>query len=558
MLGLVGNLFDVFLVLAQVEVVDELEEQLLVDGELDAHLLLKLIPVPVPHGVVSQLSDEWQEDEPLLDLVHDTNVGISSLVDLHVFQGLHELLDLVFHLERLGLEPLSVLEVLESVLALADVVPEILHVVDDELDTVDVLDGLVDHLGLAELGRVVSEIGDLLLKVSQLIEDTVELGLCLLGSTVVLEELSFLHVSSELGDRLLELLDVVGVTLALFSNVRGDLLASFLGDLLDIGPLLLQLGELLNLSVLRKFLGLEELEGLLELVNLESDHLLLPVALLDVLLHLKKSLDVLEILVLGVDLLLGLGKLRGESLEVLLDVLVHSTATEHVVLFLGTLDELSFVRRASHGLKLAILVKEVDVDEDLASLVGGVLDIVLTVVGISDTRRDFNLLELGLGLDFLILFWWDWERVAGVVHWNWLLLYLDGNSSDDFNLEVVATRGSVLVLIVSSLNGELSWMVWSDSWQETRSIAEGLVGSGVEEILEVNPSGGDVLSADDDLHDGLPGSKLTEVRGQASDLTRVNESARNGLSVFAYGVAWLVAKREENADSCLLELLAVN
>jgi len=107
--------------------------------------------VTITHSGVTQLSNQGQEDEPFLDLVEDTRESISSLVDLHVFQGLHQFLHLVFHLEWVGLLPSVVLVTDKDLLADTDVVPEHFHVTALGSDAFDLFVTAFDEVWVTEL-----------------------------------------------------------------------------------------------------------------------------------------------------------------------------------------------------------------------------------------------------------------------------------------------------------------------------------------------------------------------------------------------------------------------
>jgi hypothetical protein len=142
--GLVGDLFNILLVLAKVEFIDVLENKVFINSEFGFDLLLEVIPMSVSHVLVSQFSNQREEDKPLLDLIDDTKVGIASLVTFHVFQSLLELLDLVFHLVWLDSKPFLFHIELERFCATVNVVPKQFHVIDSDFDLVNVLDCLVN------------------------------------------------------------------------------------------------------------------------------------------------------------------------------------------------------------------------------------------------------------------------------------------------------------------------------------------------------------------------------------------------------------------------------
>ena len=239
------------------------------------------------HRIIAQILDEREEDDPLLDAVHDADIRVRTLVDLHFLETLEELLGFLIHLTRVGVVPFRRKEAVKLALALGDVVPKSLHVGDKDLDVLDVLHSLSNELRLAKLRRVVTVVGDELLKLCEFTKDTIKLRLGCLGTASVLEELSLPHITSELRDILFELLDEANIAVRLIGYVRIDFLLGILGDLLHVGPLLLKLVERFELSILFADLSLEELEGLFELVNLKSSAVNIRLGLLDVFLNLE-------------------------------------------------------------------------------------------------------------------------------------------------------------------------------------------------------------------------------------------------------------------------------
>lgn len=268
LLGLIGDLLNVFFVVLQVQVVNILEHELVIDVEVLADLLADGVPMAVTHGWVSQLSNKWQEDEPLLDFIKDTAVSVGTLVNFHVLEGLEELLHLVFHLVGLSLNPLGLKVALEDLLASADVVPKTLHVAKLNLDRVDVLVAAINKVGVVELLGSVAEVTGLLLVSSHLGVDGLEAGECVLTTAIVLVEVTLLHFLNELLELLLKLSNRNVVLLGLSGNNWGDLLLDVLGELLEGVPVIEELPGLLDLGVLNRALGSEEVKGLLELVQL--------------------------------------------------------------------------------------------------------------------------------------------------------------------------------------------------------------------------------------------------------------------------------------------------
>jgi hypothetical protein len=60
--GLVGDLFNILLVLAKVEFIDVLENKVFINSEFGFDLLLEVIPMSVSHVLVSQFSNQREKD----------------------------------------------------------------------------------------------------------------------------------------------------------------------------------------------------------------------------------------------------------------------------------------------------------------------------------------------------------------------------------------------------------------------------------------------------------------------------------------------------------------
>ena len=201
----------------------------------------------ITHSWVTQLSNQGQEDEPLLDLVKDARESVSSLVNLHVFQGLHQLLDLVLHFEGFGLLPSVVLVTDEDLLADTDVVPEHFHVTTLGSDALDLLVAAFDPVGITELHCRVAVVFNLNLEVLDLRVDAIKFDESLFAATIIFIELALSQLLSEELHLFLELLDLIVVLLGLRANKRSHLLLDVLRKLLEVIP------------VVKKLLGLRDL-----------------------------------------------------------------------------------------------------------------------------------------------------------------------------------------------------------------------------------------------------------------------------------------------------------
>jgi hypothetical protein len=152
LLGLVRDFFDILLIFVQVEVVHITEHKLGVNSEVDLNLGPNGVPMAFTHGRVTELRDEGNELQPALDLFEDASVSVAALVNFHLLEGLLELLGHVIHVITVGVVPRGLQVALKVGLAGSDVLPERSHVVDLELDGINLLDGVVNEVGVAKLG----------------------------------------------------------------------------------------------------------------------------------------------------------------------------------------------------------------------------------------------------------------------------------------------------------------------------------------------------------------------------------------------------------------------
>ena len=72
----------------------------------------------------------------------------------------------------------------------------------------------------------------------------------------------------------------------------------------------------------------------------------------------------------------------------------------------------------------------------------------------------------------------------------------------DADFEIVTTRGTILALIVTSLDDELDWLVDGAVCEQTRAVAERFLGFGVQEECESGVGRREVIASKSELHDG--------------------------------------------------------
>jgi hypothetical protein len=86
---------------------------------------------------VLKVSDHGNEDTPSLDFLTDTEEGAAfSVIDLDGLQTLSHLLDLIFHFINIHLSPLELHVIRESFLAFFDVLPQLFHPSNFDIDCV--------------------------------------------------------------------------------------------------------------------------------------------------------------------------------------------------------------------------------------------------------------------------------------------------------------------------------------------------------------------------------------------------------------------------------------
>ena len=174
-----------------------------------------------------------------------------------------------------------------------------------------------------------------------------------------------------------------------------------------------------------------------------------------------------------------------ELLNLLLSVLDHSGTSQLVHVRVGALAEASSVGRTTDGLPLALVVLVGNLDLALDLSVDSVADVVFTVISVLN------------------------------LSWDLLRILLNRFDAD---LELITTRGSVLFLLVTSLDDEGDLLVDSALLEETWTVAERLVSLGVQEEGKVDVGGRQVVACERELHNSYI-SFVREVRSQSSELS---------------------------------------
>ena len=326
------------------------------------------------------MTAKGKELKPLFDLLKDTNVGIAPFVDLHGFKNSLELLALFFHVVSLGLFP-SVIEVtLEDGLAISDVIPEALHEGNFVMDLCDLILGGLDGVRVLELRSVVLEFISATLEIMDLSVHGRKTIQRRLTASIITVEVTLLHGSNESLELFLVLDDHGNIALALLVAKRSNFFLDVPGELLEVSPLVEQLGRRLDLLVLRDTISLEELERLVELIEQKGCLIIFTVDNLHGILDGNEVLDYTEILLLN--------RRTGSSflheslqlLDLLLDILDQGGAGQMVVLGLRRGREARGVRGAANCLPGALVVLVGNLDIKVALLVNTVLNVVLAIV----------------------------------------------------------------------------------------------------------------------------------------------------------------------------------
>jgi hypothetical protein len=239
--SLISDFFNIFEDISKIKIINIFKEKVFINGEIFLYFLFDLIPMSWSHALISKICNHWQEDEPFLDLFIDTLVCISLLLYFHLLKSLEKLLNFIFHHEWFSSNPLIEEEFLKDLCASIDVIPKNFHVINGNLDSLDIFNSFLNKIAISELLSIIAIIIDLILEDFEFIKDSIKLLESDLCSTFVLEEFSSLHFLSELSDIIFQLLDVGFVFFVFHLNHWSNLLLGVLADLLDICPLLVNL-----------------------------------------------------------------------------------------------------------------------------------------------------------------------------------------------------------------------------------------------------------------------------------------------------------------------------
>ncbi len=150
-------------------------------------------------------------------------------------------------------------------------IPKHLHVADFVLYSINLFVAVVDQLGVSELLSSVTKVTNLDVQIVYFCVYCVQFSKCILASALILVEITLLEILSEHFEVFLQLSNLVVVLLGLTLNKRRDFLVSLFCNFLQICPIFEKLFGLLDLRVLSQTLGLQEVECLFKLVELQHD-----------------------------------------------------------------------------------------------------------------------------------------------------------------------------------------------------------------------------------------------------------------------------------------------
>ena len=300
-----------------------------------------------------------------------------------------------------------------------------------------------------------------------------------------------------------------------------NLLLGVFGELLERSPLREKFGGVFNFLVALISVHCEEFEGLVELVKHKSDLFLLVLHKLNLVLHGEERFHVSQVLILVVRALRSLLHESLHLLDFLLDSLDHGLADKRVGVGFGVSFEGCGVGGSSKGEPLVRLVLVLDRDVNLAFLGDCVAHEVLTVLGVLNFVG--NLLRL-------------------------LFARLD----HDF--EVVATGGTILLVLVTSLNDEFGLLVEAVSFLDSGTVTQRFLCLSVKEEAERNVGGGKIAALDGQLNDGFSlVTEGSEVGREGRHFSLGDELAGHVDRVLADRLGRLVSRSEVHLDVHLLE-----
>lgn len=330
----------------------------------------------------------------------------------------------------------------------------------------------------------------------------------LFRSSLVVVEGSLLESLSVGLKSILLSLDHASVLVSLSLNEGLDLLLGLLSKLLKSIVVIVKFVHLLQLRIFCKFLIVEHVKSLVELVELKNGLLMSILNFLNVVLNSDKvlhvMLDVLLLSALATFILFFNEALK--SIESSLDILIHGRTSERVPVLSSVLLKLNCVGISSER-DLNTVVEKLDVDDSLNWLIDLISDSVGTIIIINELMLN-SLRSISLRLNC--------------------------------DVPVIVTRGSVLIMIVSSHDDERDRMSTGSSVVKSRTIGKRFMSSGVHEVRELDGSGREVSALDLKPHFGFFGANLLEGLGHSCDL-----GFRN---IFSGNLNILLSTSESNVD----------
>lgn len=129
--GNFAQFFNGLFVIKKSQVPQEVKLKVFIDLKLLLEGVLNFGPMSLiwgDHRFVLEISDHGYEDTPSLDLLTDTEESAAfSIIDFDWLEALSHLLDFIFHFIDVHLSPLELHVIIESVLALFNVFPQLFH-----------------------------------------------------------------------------------------------------------------------------------------------------------------------------------------------------------------------------------------------------------------------------------------------------------------------------------------------------------------------------------------------------------------------------------------------
>jgi len=127
---LIGNFLYIFNIFVKIQIVDISQDEFFINIEVLLDFLLQGVPMSRSHCGVSEVRNKREEYEPFLDLILNTEVSVALLIAPHFLERFELVLDFIFHVTWIRLDPLRVHVGLEDFLHLLNEVPESDHILD--------------------------------------------------------------------------------------------------------------------------------------------------------------------------------------------------------------------------------------------------------------------------------------------------------------------------------------------------------------------------------------------------------------------------------------------